>query len=402
MANQSSHLQSQNEVTFPLRFWELAWYSLIAFTGALGNLLVCLVYCKSDSAFRSTLFSKFLCSLAVADLLLSLTALPSYLLSTPIFNHPRGVWGDLMCRTITGNVLPFYFSIVSEYLLIVICLERLQALQALHAFPRANDSSRRRRAWLSIATAWFIPFLIDSPRAFYFLEYKRGQNSVIGNYCTFVWGEEPTLTAKIYSVITLICYSLIPLVIFIFSFCSIRKCLLREEKRVSGRIKDNTSSDGYRYFQCWKIVQRRQKIVKVLMLTLVVFVVRWIPNEVMFFMINYIGDTIHNKLTWNSPVYQTGVLLGFTCSCANPFLYAWQSREFRKHSKKVIKSLMPQCSNDDFEYRLQIKRKDNTATPKVTKQLGVESEIDSSSTMYGSETDSVGSDTYTPKIKIVI
>ena len=353
MAYESSHLQNQDKVTFPLRYWEMVWYSVILLTGGLGNLLVCLVFCKSSSVFRSTPFNKYICSLAVADIFLALIALPNYLLSTPIFNHPRGGWGDILCRTISGDFLPFYFSIVSEYLLIVICLERLQAL---HAFPRAfpNDSSRRQRAWLLIATAWFIPFLIEAPRAFYFLEYKRDQNPLIGNHCTFVWGEEPTLTAKTYSGITLLCYSFIPLAIFVFSLYTIRKCLLREEKRVSGRIKGNTFNDGYRYFQCWRIVQRRHKTVKISMIAVAVFVLCWIPNEVMFFMVSYMGDTKHTTFTWNSAVYQIGVLIRFTGSCINPFLYAWQSGEFRKHSKKVIKSFVPQCSNDDLEYRLLI------------------------------------------------
>ena len=352
MANESLHLQNQDKVTFPLRYWELIWYFVLLLTGGLGNLLVCLVYCKSSSVFRSTPFNKCICSIAVADIFLALIALPNYLLSTPIFKHPHGVWGDIMCRTITGDFLPFYFSTVSECLLIVICLERLQAL---HAFPRAfpNDSSRQRRVWFSIATAWFIPFSIEAPRAFYFLEYKRDQKPLIGNHCTFVWGEEPTLTAKTYSGITLLCYSFIPLVIFIFSVYNFRKCLLTEEKRVSGRIKGNTFNDGYRYFQCWKIVQRRHRTVKILMIAMVVFVVCWLPNNIMFFMINHMTDT---KFTWKSPVYQAGVLIKFTGSRVNPYLYAWQSREFSKHSKKVIKSLMPECLNDDFQYRLKVKK----------------------------------------------
>ena len=344
-------IDDKTRTTFPLRYWELVWYSLILVIGALGNLLVCLAFFKSSKVFRSTPFNIYLCSLAFTDLCVALTALPQYLLSTPIFNHPHGEWGDFMCRTITGDFLSFYISTVSGYSLIVICLERLHAL---HAFPRAvpdQSSRQKKRVWLSIGATWLIPFLIDGPRAIYLLKYKREQKPVIGNYCTFVWGGEPTVPAKVYGGIILLCHGLIPLVIFLYSFYAIRKCLVREEKRMLGPVGGNTFNDGYRYFNCWKIVQRRHKTAKILMMATAAFVVFCIPNHAMFFVINYLGHTKHAKLTWNSVAYQIGILMRFTQSCINPFLYAWQSKEFRKHSKMALKSLLPKCINDDFVYK---------------------------------------------------
>ena len=351
----SSYVKIQfiDGTTFSLRYWELVWYSVILFTGALGNLLVCLAFCKSGSEFRGTPFNKLLCSLAIADVLLALTVLPNYLLSTPIFNHPHGIWGDVMCKTITGDFLPFYFSNVSEYSLLMICIERLQSVQIFQS-TKQNDSLRRRRIWPSVVTAWSIPFLLEGPRAIYVLEYKRKQKPIIGNFCTFSWGSEPALSAKIYGCIILVSYGLIPLIIFTYSFYTIRKCLLREEKRMSAPMQGNGFSDGYSYYLCWKTVQRRKKTAKILMIVTAVFVVCWMPKHIMFCIINYVGHTNHNKLTWNSPVYQIGLLIGFTGSCINPFLYAWQSREFRRHSNRALKSLLPKCLNDAFGYR-QIK-----------------------------------------------
>ena len=352
MAHVSSNLTIKEETTFPLRYWELAWCSLILITGALGNLLVCLVIYKSSSVFRLTPFNMFLCSLAVTDMLLALVVLPNYVLSTSIFRHPVGIWGDVMCKTITGDFLTFYFSNVSGYALILITLERVRAVQMFAANTFKNSSRNTRTAWLSIVITWLIPFTVQCPEAFYLLEYKRNKPPVIGNHCIFLWGGKPTLNAKIYGAAILIFEGLIPLVIFACSFCYIGKGLLEEEKRVFGGTQRDAFTEGYRYYNSWQMVKRRQRTAKVLMVASVVYVVCWMPNKIMFFMVNYLGQGgKYSKFTWNCPVYQIGILIGFTGSCINPYLYAWQSKEFRKRSKKVLKSLLPKCLQDDFEYR---------------------------------------------------
>ena len=408
MADVSLYLKIEDETrpTFPLRSWELIWYSVILLTGGLGNVFVCLVICKSGSVFRSTPFNMYLCSLAVADMMLALVVLPNYVLSTQIFNHPGGIWGDFMCKTITGDFLIFYFSVVSEYCLIVICLERLRAVDEFPGIV-SNSSTRRRRAWLSIVVAWIIPFTFQSPKAISLLEYKRKHKPTIGNYCIFRWGKEPTIRAKIYGGVILITEGIIPLLIFIYSFYRIRKCLLREEKRLSGRIQGSTFNDGYRYFNCWQFVERKRRTVKILMIAATVFVICWIPNKIMFFMINYLGEN-HTKFTWNCPEYQVGVLIGFTGSCINPFLYALQSKEFRKHSKKALKSLLPKCLDDDFGYRgfenaAEQNRNQNVgAGTKATKPVKREGVIDSTTTPPPSKTFDSRTYTHTPKINVII
>ena len=70
----------------------------------------------------------FLCSLVVGDMLPSLVVLSKYVLSPSTFSHPDGVWGDVMCKTISGDFLTSYFSEVYAYALILIAIERLRAV----------------------------------------------------------------------------------------------------------------------------------------------------------------------------------------------------------------------------------------------------------------------------------
>ena len=346
----SAALNAKDESPFLLRYWQLTWYLLIFFSGTFGNLLVCLVIYKSSSIFRSTPFNMYLCSLAVADLLLALIVLPNYLLSTPIFNHPSGVWGDVLCKTVTGDFLNFYFSEASEYSLVLISLERLKAIGK---FPMSTNTLRygsKTGTWLAIAIVWMMPLATGSPKFGYFLEYKGSRQPVIGSYCTFVWGTKPTLLGRIYAAIILCTDAIIPVIIFFYSFFNIWRCLVKQEKTVASRIRGNTYSAGYRYYQCWQIFERRRRTVRILMVATLVFVVCWVPNRVMFFLINHRGEK-HARLTWNSQVYQVGILLGFTGSCVNPYLYAWQSKEFRRHCKEAMKCLIPTCPSFDFGYK---------------------------------------------------
>ena len=186
----------QDDDLFPFCTWQLVWYSVILVIGALGNSLVCLTFFKSSLAFRSIPFNKYLCSLAVADMLLAVVVVPVYILCTPVFKHPSGTWGDVLCKTVTGNFPSFYFSSVSENSLILISLNRSHILKK-SPMPISDISIGKWSLRFSIAAAWVIPLAVLSPQ-FFLLEYKRKRKPFLGNYCMFRWGREATSTAKIY------------------------------------------------------------------------------------------------------------------------------------------------------------------------------------------------------------
>ena len=58
-------------------------------------------------------------------------------------------------------------------------------------------------------------------------------------------------------------------------------------ERVYEGIQGDSLDEGYRYYNCWKMMIRGQKTVKVLAITSVVYAVCWIPNKIMFLMVNY-------------------------------------------------------------------------------------------------------------------
>ena len=117
-----ANLTSQAE--FPLRYWQLFSYIIIALIGIPGNGLV-LIVLKRSKAIRNSAFGVYIGSLAVADIIVSVLCVPVYVTSTSAFQyHPTGIAGDIMCKVWTGYFPLFYFAITSVYTLVAISFER--------------------------------------------------------------------------------------------------------------------------------------------------------------------------------------------------------------------------------------------------------------------------------------
>ena len=206
-----------------------------------------------------------------------------------------------MCKIITAAFLSYYFSNVSAYGLVLIALERARAVRKFSVTTLNNSS--KRRTWLLIVLSWIIPFAVDAPGAFYLLEHKNKDPPIIGNHCKFLWAGKSTLDAKVFSGVVLAVNGLIPMGIFVLAFSYISNRLEEEEKRSFEVIRGETFNDGYRYYNCWQMVKRRQKTVKVLIITSAVYVVCWIPDKSCFsLLIMWVRER-------NTPI-SLGILLG--------------------------------------------------------------------------------------------
>ncbi|XP_046840515.1 C-C chemokine receptor type 5-like [Xenia sp. Carnegie-2017] len=119
----------------------------------------------------------------------------------------------------------------------------------------------------------------------------------------------------------------------------VRKCLTVLDTTLRKSIADDK--------QRLKILKSKQKTVKIVFVVMMAFFCLWAPNHIMYLLFQFGG--IHN-LKWNSTYYQAGIVLGFCSSWLNPFLYAFQSRDFRTHAYKVLRKIFcEQSSSRPFE-----------------------------------------------------
>ena len=330
MHNNSSKLLHEVH-TFPLRTWQLSWYIMIFIFGVTGNLTVCLVICRSGSRLLYRVpFNKYLLSLAVADLMVSLFAIPIYVLSTSYFNHPSSTAGIILCKTVTGYMFPFWMANVSVFTLVAIGSERLCALNRSMSI---NEDASEKRTNISIVVVWIAAFIIQLPTIIG--ETYDPKYQTIGNFCAFTY---PAMVLNVVYPVIFVLEYMIPFSLLVFVFLRIRKSLLHLNKLLSESLTSNFCMERHQ-----EVMKRRHKTVWLLFLITTAFFVMWTPNKLCYFLFQY---TAVSEIHWNSEVYQAAVLLGFSNSCVNPFLYALQSNELRSHCREMFINCCS-CSNDE-------------------------------------------------------
>ena len=175
----------------------------------------------------------------------------------------------------------------------------------------------------------------------------------IGIFCAFIYSEQ---TLNIIYPIVLVTEYIISLFLLVFVFFKIRKSLGRLNKLLSKSLEGNVSMERHQ-----EMMERRQKTVWILFLITVAFFVMWTPHQLMYFIFQCTqAEGIH----WNSKIFQAGVLLGFSNPCINPFLYAFQSREFRSRGKELFvdyyrccEILLLGCSTNDEEHESELRNR---------------------------------------------
>lgn len=303
-----------------LTAWELTCYCVIFTVGLIGNLTVCLVVVKSSPKFRSVPFNIYLMALAITDLCLAITCLPIYVMSTTAFNHPDGYGGTVLCKIITGYLLPFWFGGASIYILVIISFERYEAI--------SNPLSARTRSvtiktWVNIVFAWLIGIVIEVPTIVGLRYTSDRQNATVGSFCKFTWKSQTVITS-IYA-FTFTFQYVLPAFIFIINFYRIKK----STGHLDESLKRNFADGGY----LMKVMNKKRQTVRIIFIASLAFFICWTPNNVMYFLFQY-GN--QKSIAWDSTIFQAGIILGYFNSCVNPVLYAFQSKSFREHCKEVL------------------------------------------------------------------
>ena len=304
---------------FELKVWQLVCYSIIFVIGLIGNVIICIVVWKNGPWCRYIPFNLYLMALAITDLAVAVLCLPIYVMSTSKFVHPEGAGGIAFCKIVTGYFVPFWLGGASIYILVVMSFERVTAVRKPLV---ANNLVASRRTYTNIASAWLIGLVMHLVTIINVTHTKSDPS--IGNHCTFS-SMDSTGRRSIFT-FTFILQYVIPALIFIINYYRGQKCLKALECRMKQYFNEGRK----------QVLAKKKRSNRIVFALSVAFFVCWIPNSVMNFLLQNGGV---KELSWNSDLYQAGLLLGFFKSCFSPFLYASISREFRRSSKKVFKKI---------------------------------------------------------------
>lgn len=268
-----------------------------------GNVLVCLVVLKNK--ILRTPVNYLLMNLAIADLMIAISFTPRHILEG-LYNHPRGLQGEILCKTITSDTFTWVGAASSAMSLVVMAYERFAAITS----PLGNRSTfTSKKLKIVVVFCWVVAMIFNIP-----LFYVRRLNSERG-FCESHW---PSVAfALSYNVAWLVLIGIVPFCLMAFFY---GKAIVQLRREVVPR--QNLSQS---------VMKSRKKITKMLMTIIAIYGICWIPNLILYVVWYFVLDA--DVMYTINKVFLVLILVN---SCANPLVYAVQSRLFRRHMVRII------------------------------------------------------------------
>nr|XP_054766118.1 mu-type opioid receptor-like [Lytechinus pictus] len=290
--------------------WREVFQLFLALAGIIGNFLVMVVLFRVRRSRCST--DTLIAGLALADFLTSVFIIPHRQVKT----LPDTASANLYCRIIHSSFFMWVAILASIFTLTTISLERLVAVVRPFQFKRIFSPDR---TLMIIAGIWLTSFLINI--VIVFVVYFEDGSCEFGY--PSVWfgkfnGTAVFLVEYVFPVTTM-------LIAHVFTVRALRKSS-----------HTNVSNESQDF-----ILQARRKITRMLLEVIIVFIISWTPDQVLYFAINV--GLIDNSYLY-SPVYRSFVVLAFVNSCVNPVIYAARNPNFRRALMDLcgsVRSLRP-------------------------------------------------------------
>ena len=246
-----------------------------------------------------------LMNLAVADMMIVISFTPRYILEG-LYHHPHGLVGEMLCKTITSDTFTWVGGVASAVSLVVMAYERFAAITGQLGRPASFNN---RKLKIVVVFCWTAAMIFNVP-----LFCVRRLNSERG-FCESHWPSEKF--ALSYNFTWLILIGIVPFSLMAFFY---GKVVIQLRTEIVPRQHLSVS-----------VMKSRKKVTKMLMTVTAIYGICWIPNLILY-VVWYFALEAHIMYTINK-VFLVLILLN---SCANPIVYALQSRLFRKHMVNIL------------------------------------------------------------------
>ena len=275
-----------------------------------GNSLVCMAIYTHPALKHVTYFSIF--SLGIADLLVGLVAVPSYIIKKLVVNDAVAL---VVCDTFRFSYfLTGYASILS---LCVISVERLIAVKNPLTY---QTTVTRFRITAALLIAWFDAIFVS---VLPFVPWQK-EGTPECNYNPTHWW---SIMVIILNVLTPFCFIL---------FCYLYMYTVAQEhiKRMSSGITRSASNISWR--RKYKELKERKANITI-MIVIGLFILCWFPSSIYYFLQKVCPACFSSSFRDHQSVVNALMkLFTFVSSFCNPIIYCWRSKDFRKAFMKLL------------------------------------------------------------------
>ena len=298
-----------------------AYITIIAIA-IVGNIFVFFMITFTPSLRRSAT-NVFILSLSISDLLTAAITMP--LEAEILIRDGQWYHGETMCNVWTTLYL---IAVPTSILtLLAVSIDRYKTLSdPLNKYKRTRFMTRRRARGV-VFVLWLYSILFALVPQ---MGWKFSSVSIHYGRCNFnITHTYSALSSIVNFIVPLLMTSLIYLKIYHIA-----------KKDVIYSNTDRKSSLGHTRDQ--KILMKNLKAAKTILVIVCGFFLCWFPFTVLSLIGGFCKDCARSIPHSLNPLL---LLLGYTNSALNPYLYSFRNKRFRDSSKKIVKRLSKKSSS---------------------------------------------------------
>lgn len=264
----------------------------------------------------------YLGNLAVADLLM-VTCLPFW--AVTLANNFEWVFGAALCKAVNAAIFMNY--VCSVLFLVLVSVDRYLAL----AMPM-RPSCLRRAPWAKrlCLAVWLLGLLLSLP-GLLFRSVSPVPEAGVEAAC-FLSYPHPSWRVQ-HNVTVNVVGFLVPLPIVAFCTHHVLRALRDSRMGVAGAVGRAAAAPG---------IRNERKATQLVLAVLVVFVVCWMPYQLLRLLDTVTYLTALKSCNWSNFMdvgEQLVTYLAYSNSVINPFLYVIVGKHFRRKARGVFKQL---------------------------------------------------------------
>ncbi|KAL3866097.1 hypothetical protein ACJMK2_043433 [Sinanodonta woodiana] len=296
-------------------------FSIIGAVGIIGNILVIFAVIFSRK-MRGSMTNLLITNLALADLAIMVLGIPEIV---QFMMNKGWTFDSLTCR-INRYILvtSLYGSVLT---LISLCVERYIAI--IHPI-KAHILCNRRRIVLVLGCIWPCSWIAGLP-TFFFNTVKLVHAETGIKYCVIMFPHNPDLYFMIFKLIESIAFYFVPLAVQLTMYAVVSRHLFTGSAHLH-RTYTIRNHNGISMERLSEAIQARKGVVKMLMVSVVVYFLSYSPNQVLL-IINFIRPQNFHE-NWTFLVFT--MIIAYVNSAANPILYSIFSQNFRECFRSIM------------------------------------------------------------------
>uniref|UniRef100_A0A5F8G770 Neuropeptide FF receptor 1 n=2 Tax=Monodelphis domestica TaxID=13616 RepID=A0A5F8G770_MONDO len=323
---QNFTFSSYYQHSWPVAAMFIMAYVFIFLMCLVGNSLVCFVVVKNRE--MRTVTNIFILNLAVSDLLVGIFCMPTTLVDNLVTGWP---FDNITCK-ISGLVQGMSVS-ASVFTLVAIAMERFRCI--VHPF---RQKLSLRKALLTIAIIWVLALVIMCPSAVTLTVTQEEHHFMVDaqnrSYpffsCWEAWPEKGM--RKIYTTFLFSHIYLAPLALLSVTYA-----------RISFKLFQSSAPGGAPPgLERQRACRRKARVVRMLIVVALFFSLSWLPLWSLLLLTDY-GRLSEQQLhLLTAYIFPFAHWLAFFNSSANPIIYGYFNRNFRRGFQAAFRSQL--CS----------------------------------------------------------